>query len=145
MTTIRTERRQRGVFGTLVKWAFIAFNVLMLLWIIAGLTAVSHIPTHSHAERVGSFIGATLGVSMILALWFWGDVVLGIIVLVTRGNKVIIEETVSGNGSRLDSNFGDAWAVNADQIIARHVQKSAQPSRPVGQPLPTGFGRRRSV
>lgn len=69
----------RALLGQHVILVVTRLHVFMLLWLIAGLTAVSHMPTHSQAERVGSIIGPTLGVSMIRALWFWGDVVLGII------------------------------------------------------------------
>lgn len=92
-TTIRTEKYQRGVFGTLIKWIFIAYNVLMLIWLIGGIASVSSIQANSDAERAGAAIGATIGVSMILTLWFFGAVILGLFTLLTRGNKVIVEES----------------------------------------------------
>src|ERR1700733_8452993 len=104
-TVIRKEKYQRGPFGKLVKWIFIAFNLLMLLSLISGLTSVSGIATNSEAERIGRDIGATIGVSMVLTLWIMGDTILGVAVLLTRGDKVIVEETIGDGPSRSSSHF----------------------------------------
>jgi hypothetical protein len=151
MPVIRKEKYQRGPFGKLVKWAFIAFNLLMLLWVVGGLTSVSGIATHSEAERIGRDIGATIGVSMIASLWVMGDIILGLVVLLTRGDKVIVEDIVGDGPSRSSSHFGDesddGWAPQADQMIARYVQASAQRSTavaPAARATPSaGFGKRR--
>lgn len=95
MTIVRTEKRERSIVGQLVKWAFIGFNLLMVVWIFGGLHVVSKIPTHSAAEKLGSAIGTTIGVTLLLILWGLGDLILGVLVLVTRGNKIIIEESSS--------------------------------------------------
>ena len=81
--TIRKPRR--SVFGKLVKWAFILFNVLMLLWLIAGMSAASSrpLPT-SEAGKAGAAIGTALGSGLIIALWVAGDIILGLFVLFTR-------------------------------------------------------------
>jgi hypothetical protein len=150
-TVIRKEKYQRGPFGTLVKWVFIAFNLLMLVCLISGLNSVSGIATHSEAERIGRDIGATIGVSMVLTLWIMGDIILGVAVLLTRGDKVIVEETIGEGPSRSSSHFGkepdDSWARNIDQKIDRSVQETRQRSStvgPVAQLTPTaGFGKRR--
>jgi hypothetical protein len=106
--------------------------MLMLLWIIGGLTSVFGTATHSEAERIGRDIGATIGVSMILGLWVMGDIILGIVLLLTRGDKVIVEEMVGNGPSSSASWLGDEsdkdWTRNADQIIARYAQESAQRS-----------------
>jgi hypothetical protein len=152
MATIRKERYQRGPFGTLVKWLFIAFNVLMLIWLVGGLTSVSQIATHSEAERVGGAIGTAIGVSMILGLWVMGDIILGFGVLLTRGDKVVIEEAVadglSGAGSRIPENSNDSWAHNADEMTSRAVQRTTHGqtvSEPVSQQPSAGFGRRQTI
>ena len=33
----RIRKPRRGVFGTLIKWLFILFNILMLFWVIGGI------------------------------------------------------------------------------------------------------------
>ena len=95
-TIVRTEKRQRSAFGKLIKWAFIGFNVLMIVWIISGMSAVSNIAVDTEAARAGRAIGATIGFSMILGIWMMGVVILGLFVLLTRGDKVIVEETSGG-------------------------------------------------
>jgi hypothetical protein len=37
MSIVRTEKRERSVAGKLIKWAFVAFNLLMAVWIVGGL------------------------------------------------------------------------------------------------------------
>ena len=100
MNIVRTEKRERSVVGKAIKWIFIAFNLLMGLWLVGGLHAASKIQTFSAAEQIGAGIGVTIGVTVLLVLWALGDLILGILVLVTRGNKVIIEESASTFGAR---------------------------------------------
>jgi hypothetical protein len=94
---VRTEKRVRGPFGQVIKWAFILFNILMLVWMISGMGAVSSVVTgaSSEAEKAGAAIGGTIGFSFILFIWCFGDVILGLFVMLTRGKKVITEETVT--------------------------------------------------
>src|ERR1700709_2796353 len=114
---VSTERYQRGMFGTLTKWAFIAFNVLMLVWVVGGFNAVSNIAVHSDAERVGRAIGSAFGIASLLMLWMIGDVILGILVLVTRGNKVITQ-TVGSSFGLVPSYNGEGFN-KVDELIAQ--------------------------
>ena len=93
---IRKEIRKRSAMGKIIKWAFIGFNVLMLIWFIGGMGAASEVANDaaSDAEQAGAVIGTTLAAGMLLTLWAIGDVILGILVLLTRGEKTIIDETV---------------------------------------------------
>jgi hypothetical protein len=93
---VRREKYERTAFGKLIKWAFIAFNVLMIIWIVSGLSAISNMQVHSTAERAGQVIGSAIGISWLLSLWAAGDIILGILVAFTRGDKVITEEAVGG-------------------------------------------------
>lgn len=142
---IRKERYQRGPFGKLVKWTFIAFNVVMLLWFASYLATVSGMETHGKAEQVGAAIGITIGVSMLLMLWAMGDVVLGLFVLFTRGDKIITEETI-GDGGRYEPSSPDkGWATDPDQIVARYVQQGLQAQSAAPPPITRvsgGFGKR---
>lgn len=82
----KLRQPQRGFFGKIIKYTFIAFNILMLWWMIAGVGAASeHIESSTNeAQRAGAAIGTGLGAMMILFIWAIGDVVLGILVLFTR-------------------------------------------------------------
>lgn len=81
---LRTPRR--GFFGVIFKWGFILFNVLMvwLWWNITGSVAETANTATSDAALTGTLIGGTLGVGMLFAIWFFGDFVLGLLVLFTR-------------------------------------------------------------
>ena len=78
---VQLRKPTRTTFGKIVKWGFIAFNVLMLIWLVAGLNAASEgAGTMSDAEAVGAGIGAMF----IFFIWGFGDIVGGIMLLVTR-------------------------------------------------------------
>lgn len=131
------------MFGQIVKWVFIAFNVLMLVWLVWGMVAVSQIPAHTDAQRVGHAIGAALAFSGIITIWAIGDIILGLFVLLTRGNTVIVEE----NGHRIGGSdqASTEGGMDADAMIARYLQR--QQSEPASQnrmpSAPAVFGRRR--
>jgi hypothetical protein len=146
MTIIRTEKRERSLAGKLIKWAFVAFNLLMVIWIVGGLHSVSKIEVHSTAEKLGTGIGAGVGITMLLVLWALGDLILGIMVLVTRGNKVIVEESSSHFGaSTLSSTSGSSFDLGkVDQRIAQ-LKADPAPNLPRASVAPgsaSSFGRR---
>lgn len=90
---VQIETRKRGFFGALVKWTFILFNILMLVWLIGGMNAATEgMETMSGAEQVGAAIGTGIGAFMIMTIWTIGDVILGIMVLLTRGKRIIVTQ-----------------------------------------------------
>lgn len=78
------RKPKRGIFGKLFKWAFILFNILMVIWIIAGLASTSDITATTDAEKAGAAIGTTLGLGFLVGIWVVGDIILGLFVLFTR-------------------------------------------------------------
>lgn len=95
MAIVRREVSDRTFFGKLVKWLFILFNILMIVWIIGGMSAAGQHITNatSEAARAGASIGTAIGVSMLLTLWVMGDIIIGIVVLLTRRKKIVeVEE-----------------------------------------------------
>lgn len=80
------RKPKRSVFGKIIKWAFILFNLLMLVWLISGIGGSSEVysTATSDAERAGAAIGTGIGVMLILILWGVGDMILGLFVLLTR-------------------------------------------------------------
>jgi len=82
----KLNEAQRSFFGKIIKWAFIIFNVIMLIWVIAGGGAASDVVNNagSDAEAAGAAIGAGLGAMMLFTVWVIGDIILGIFVLFTR-------------------------------------------------------------
>jgi hypothetical protein len=76
----------RTAFGKFIKIVFIAFNILMLIWLIAGLGTASeqYNSSTSEAYRAGTAIGGTIGAGIIVGFWAAGDIILGFMVLFTR-------------------------------------------------------------
>lgn len=91
MPVVQREVSDRTFFGKLVKWAFIGFNVLMLIWMVSSCFAVSDVASNAvnDAERTGAAIGAGLGMTFLLLIWGLGDIILGLFVLFTRRKKLI--------------------------------------------------------
>lgn len=94
-TIIRKEIRKRGLFGWLFLLVFFGFNILMLAWLVGGISAIGKTPSMSEAESAGRAIGTMIGMSFVLFIWACGAVVLGLIAFFTRGRKVIVEETIA--------------------------------------------------
>jgi hypothetical protein len=76
-----------------LTWFILAVQVVFLVWIIAGVNEVSD----NCAGEVGSAkelcegataVGASIGVGLIIFLWIFVDIVLGLIWLITnRGQR----------------------------------------------------------
>jgi hypothetical protein len=41
MPTVQREVSDRTLFGKIVKWVFVGFNVLMLIWMVSACAAIS--------------------------------------------------------------------------------------------------------
>lgn len=91
---VQRHVRKRGFFGKLFKLLFIAFNILMLLWLGSYWLSVGGTINNaaSDAERAGGAIGATLGTGMLVFFWVAGAVILGLFTLLTRGETIVITE-----------------------------------------------------
>jgi hypothetical protein len=90
---IRREVRQRGFFGWVFLIIFLAFNALMLWWLVAYWSQIGPLVTAgTEAEKAGGAIGATIGTGLILAIWAVGAVITGLLAILTRGRRSYIEE-----------------------------------------------------
>jgi len=101
-TTKTVERRKRGIFGWFWFLAFWGFQAFMILFTIINLGAWGEVTgtaatacvgeEYSSACEAGTVIGATLGAGMVATFgwfaWFLGTIVLGLMMLFTRGAKV---------------------------------------------------------
>ncbi|HMW47053.1 MAG TPA: zinc ribbon domain-containing protein [Marinagarivorans sp.] len=82
---VQLRKAKRGFFGNLFKWTFIVFNFLMAWWLIGGMhAATSAMESTTGAGHVGAAIGTGIGAFMIIGLWVFGDIILGLFVLFTR-------------------------------------------------------------
>ena len=78
---VQLRKPTRSGFGKFVKWGFIGFNILMLVWFVSGMNAATEgASTMSDAEAIGTGLGAMV----IFAIWGFGDIVGGIFMLLTR-------------------------------------------------------------
>jgi beta-lactamase regulating signal transducer with metallopeptidase domain len=91
MATVQREVSDRTFFGKIIKWVFIGFNIVMLIWMIAGMAGAAETAStaSSEAEQAGAAIGTGIGFMMLLMIWAAGDVVLGLFVMLTRRKKLI--------------------------------------------------------
>ena len=80
------RKPKRGFFGKVFLWLFYLFNILMLIWLISGMNAASDVATRaaSEAERAGASIGAGIGAAFVLFVWAIGDIITGLLALMTR-------------------------------------------------------------
>lgn len=83
------KKPKRTIFGKIVKWSFIGFNLLMLMWMVFGVGGAAETidSASSDAEKAGAAIGTGLGAMMIIFIWVAGDVVLGLMTLLTRPKR----------------------------------------------------------
>lgn len=92
---VRTEVRKRGFFGWVFMLLFIGFNLLMLAWLISYWATIAPMVNQGHsAARTGAALGATIGTGFLIALWAAGDIILGLLTLLSRGKKLIVEEVI---------------------------------------------------
>lgn len=83
------KKVKRGFMGQIFKWSFILFNVLMLVWMISGMSGGADAVNSAKdsASQAGAAIGTGIGALMLAAIWGFGDFVLGLFVLFTRPKK----------------------------------------------------------
>lgn len=82
---VQLRKPKRGFMGQLFKWSFILFNVFMAYSIFVGMGAATEgMEAMSEAEQAGAAIGTGLGAMMLISIWVFGDIILGLFVLFTR-------------------------------------------------------------
>ncbi|MNC17716.1 hypothetical protein D3C81_1760480 [compost metagenome] len=82
---LKLRKPHRAVFGKIIKWSFILFNILMAYWLFAGMEAATE--GMSEAQKAGTSIVASFGAFFIFFMWATGDAILGLLVLFTRPSK----------------------------------------------------------
>ena len=70
-------------------WALIIVNVLMAVWVIGGISSTSHNCNGMTGDalstcQAGTAIGAGIGITILLILWFVLFVVFGLIWIMSR-------------------------------------------------------------
>lgn len=88
------RRKQKDMARPVFVWAFIAFNALMIAWLIfylvTGKTGLLSPRILSASLRggdaAGTPVGGNFGLGYLITLWIWGTVVLGLFALPTFAN-----------------------------------------------------------
>lgn len=75
---------KRGFFGKLFKLQFIVFNMLMFFILFSYMGEVSELSNTGEISKTSAAVGGFFGTGMILTLWFFTDIFLGLLVLLTR-------------------------------------------------------------
>ena len=91
--TVRfTARAPRGAFGQAVKWAFWIFQILMLAAALGNCSLVlPYLDSEDPEVAMGAGMFATLLGMSVFLLWPLGTVVLGALMWLTRGRKLVLE------------------------------------------------------
>jgi hypothetical protein len=68
-------------------WVILAFNLIMLIWVISGASTgknCSGLTGEALTNCQAGNVGTGIGVGLLILLWALGDVILGVLWLVTR-------------------------------------------------------------
>ena len=86
MVAIDSLVRWRTV-GQVLRWAFVAFNVLMVSWTVDAVAGLGErVPAGGYVEA-GAAFGATVGLAFTLFAWAIGGSVLGAALMLTRSQR----------------------------------------------------------
>jgi hypothetical protein len=94
MPQVFIETRKRGLFGKLARVIFWAWQIIMALWLASYLVILNDTSTNlaSTAARTGYAIGGVIGTMLLFLVWISGTAIIGAIVLMTRGSRVITSQ-----------------------------------------------------
>ena len=84
-------RERRSAFGRAVKWAFLGFQVAMALLLLGTCAFVAPFLSSADPEvAVGAGMFGAAATGLLWLAWPVGTLVLGLLVLLTRGRKRLI-------------------------------------------------------
>lgn len=75
-----------------MKWLLLGFNLLMIVWIIAGIASNNNSTADcgtlsAEACDAAGDVGTTIGVGILIVLWALGDIILGVLYLISPSKK----------------------------------------------------------
>ncbi len=74
-----------------MRLLFIAFNIVMLIWIVFGIANVSNMEAGNELEANAQAVGGTIGAFFLIILWALGAVILGALSYFSRGHAITEE------------------------------------------------------
>ncbi len=94
-------RERRSPFGRAVKWAFLAFQAVSALLLLGTCAVVAPFLSSADPEvAVGAGMFGAMTAGVLWLAWPVGSLVLGLLVLLTRGRKRLIPAPSLSDGSR---------------------------------------------
>jgi hypothetical protein len=113
-------------------WVILAFNVLMLIWVISAIASgesCTELTGDQLTECQAGQVGTGIGVALIIVLWALGDVILGVLWLVTRPRRR--DCPVCGNSVRRGLTRCPSCGYDFSQLLQRSTgpTQGAQPMR----------------
>ena len=94
-------RERRSAFGRAVKWAFLGFQAAMILLLLGTCAVVAPFLSNADPEvAVGAGMFGAMATALLWLAWPAGTVLLGLLVLLTRGRKRLIPAPPLPDGSR---------------------------------------------
>ena len=91
METLST-RLERSIFGKIAKYAFISFNIIMIIALTYLFSSMDNIDvfseqTYKTEKELAKFMMIGTFAYLLFFVWILGDIILGIWVLCTRPKK----------------------------------------------------------
>ena len=85
----QTEKPKRGVSARALKWAFLGFNILMLIWFCSEWWALRTGNAKNAASDVfaGPAVSSGLFIISVMVIWLLGFIVLGGLMVLTRQRR----------------------------------------------------------
>ena len=84
-------RERRSAFGRAVKWVFLGFQALMCLLLLGTCAVVAPFVSNPDLEvAAGAGLFGVMATGLLWLAWPLGTVLLGSLVLLTRGRKRLI-------------------------------------------------------
>ena len=94
-------RERRSAFGRAVKWTFIGFQAVTALLLLGTCALVTPFLSNEDPEVVmGAGMFGAMTTAVLWLAWPVGTLVLGVMVLLTRGRKRLIPAPPLPDGSR---------------------------------------------
>ena len=93
--TMIEGKPNRSLVGSVFKWWFIIFNVLMVAWIWSAMSATEELVDESddEYEEAGAAIGGAIATGIICGVWFVGAIIFGMLAMVTKPSGTVITTT----------------------------------------------------
>ena len=85
-------RPERSFLGSIFKWWFIIFNLLMIFWIfsIGSETGEAIEESESEFDEDVNAAAGGIAMTMVCGVWFFGAVIFGMLAMVTKPSGTVI-------------------------------------------------------